>query len=407
MKILIVGLNYAPELTGIGKYTAEMAEWLAHRGHSVKVVTTPPYYPAWDVPAPYSKFRYRRDVLQSVIVIRCPLYVPKKKVTTFKRLAHLLSFGLSSIPPLLMQIAWRPDVVINPVPTLISSPVSLLVARATGATSVLHIQDFEIDAMLGLGMARSGALARIAAGFEKLLLRAFQRVTTISASMAEKAIEKGAEPADVSIFPNWSNLSDFSGATSDKPFRQRIGVPMGHKLVLYSGNIGEKQGLETVLDAADLLKDKPYQFLIIGEGAGKSTLERAAKKKSLRNLSFLPLQPAQFLPTLLASADCHLVIQKKGLGDAVLPSKLTNILAVGGNAVITAEAGTELATLCKQYPGIATLTTPEDCLLLAKSIEQALTKAVPNQIAREYAGANFDKEKVLLAFEDLLFPINS
>ncbi|SUG87839.1 glycosyltransferase [Salmonella enterica subsp. enterica] len=78
-----------------------------------------------------------------------------------------------------------------------------------------------------------------------------------------------------------------------------------------------------------------------------------ARERSLPNIKFLPLQPYDVLPALLKMGDCHLVVQKRGAADAVLPSKLTNILAVGGNAVITAEPHTELGQLCARYPGIA------------------------------------------------------
>ena len=101
--------------------------------------------------------------------------------------------------------------------------------------------------------------------------------------------------------------------------------------------MGEKQGLEAVVYAADLMRGKTdLQFIMVGEGVVKANIEKLASELNLQNISFFPLLAYSMLPKLLASADCHLVIQKKGAADAVLPSKLTNILAVGGNAVITA-----------------------------------------------------------------------
>ncbi len=74
MRILILTLNYLPELTGIGKYNGEMADWLAARGHKVRVVAAPPYYPQWRVSQGYSSWRYRRESLGGVDVWRCPLW---------------------------------------------------------------------------------------------------------------------------------------------------------------------------------------------------------------------------------------------------------------------------------------------------------------------------------------------
>ncbi|RYF30619.1 MAG: colanic acid biosynthesis glycosyltransferase WcaI, partial [Cytophagaceae bacterium] len=97
MKILLHGINFAPELTGIGKYTGEMAAWLAARGHDVHVVTAPPYYPAWAVGAGYTGNTWRLETWNNVAVWRCPLWVPPRPGGA-KRLLHLASFALSSLP---------------------------------------------------------------------------------------------------------------------------------------------------------------------------------------------------------------------------------------------------------------------------------------------------------------------
>lgn len=404
MKILIVGLNYAPEMTGIGKYTGEMAERLAGQGHSVRVITAPPYYPQWKIQSPYSRCRYKIEVLNGVRVYRCPIYVPSN-ITTVKRLVHLLSFALSTFPVLLGQLFWRPNIIVNPVPSLFSSPMCALVSRLCGAKSILHIQDYEIDAMFGLGMANNGLVGKFARVFENLVLRSFDRVSTISLSMMSKALEKGVSKEKLIFFPNWSDTSRFIEATPSERLRSELGVAAGNKMVLYSGNIGDKQGLEQVIDAADQLRDEPYDFVIVGDGAGKDKLKSLSVSKGLTNVHFAPLLPLEQLPVLLASADCHLVIQKRGVADAVLPSKLTNILAVGGNTVITAERNTELGILCDEYAGIAELVEPENVIALIAGIENALNRCVPNTVASEYAQLNIDSEKVLRNFESELIKL--
>ncbi|ECG2498422.1 glycosyltransferase, partial [Salmonella enterica subsp. enterica serovar Enteritidis] len=177
-----------------------------------------------------------------------------------------------------------------------------------------------------------------------------------------------------------------------------LGLPEGKKIVLYSGNIGEKQGLEKVIDAAERLRDRPLIFAIVGQGGGKARLENMARERGLANIKFLPLQPYDALPALLKMGDCHLVVQKRGAADAVLPSKLTNILAVGGNAVITAEPHTELGQLCARYPGIAVCVEPESTDALVNGISQALAMPKNNTTAREYAERTLNKENVLRQF---------
>lgn len=401
MKILVYGINYSPELTGIGKYTGEMVEWMTQQGHEVRVITAPPYYPEWQVGVNYSAWRYRREE-GAATVWRCPLYVPKQP-STIKRLLHLGSFAVSSFFPLMAQRSWKPDRIIGVVPTLFCTPGMRLLAKLSGSRTLLHIQDYEVDAMLGLGMAgkgKSGSVAKLASAFERSALHNVDNVSTISRSMMKKACEKGVPMEKVIFFPNWSEVSRFRDVSETLiiALRQRLSLPEDRKLILYSGNIGEKQGLESVIDAADQLRHQPWLFVIVGQGGGKARLEKMAAERGLDNVKFLPLQSYEDLPALLAMGDCHLVIQKRGAADAVLPSKLTNILAVGGNAVITAETETELGQLCQDNPGIAVCVTPESVPSLVEGIERALMMPKQNVIARAWAERTLDKEHVLEQF---------
>ncbi|MBW9402030.1 colanic acid biosynthesis fucosyltransferase WcaI [Leclercia sp. EC_58] len=401
MKILVYGINYSPELTGIGKYTGEMVEWMARQGHEVRVITAPPYYPEWQVDEDYSSWRYRREE-GAATVWRCPLYVPKQP-STLKRLIHLGSFALSSFFPLMAQRRWKPDRIIGVVPTLFCTPGMRLLGKLSGARTLLHIQDYEVDAMLGLGMAgkgKGGKVAKLASAFERSSLHNVDYVSTISRSMMNKAQEKGVAAEKVIFFPNWSEVARFRDVTvvEAAALREQLGLPEAKKIILYSGNIGEKQGLENVIDAAEKLRDQPWQFVIVGQGGGKARLQKLAQERGLQNITFLPLQPYEALPALLKMADCHLVVQKRGAADAVLPSKLTNILAVGGNAVITAEAHTELGQLCDTQPGIAVCVEPESVPALVAGIERALNMPKENAIARDYAERTLEKENVLNQF---------
>lgn len=151
MKILLYGINFAPELTGIGKYTGEMAAWLVSQGHEVRVVTAPPYYPAWAVSPGYSAWRYKTEQWQGVRVLRCPLWVPHQP-GGLKRLVHLASFALSSIPALLGQLRWRPQVVWVVEPALFCAPAAMALTRLCGAKAWLREQAIELEAAFSIGL---------------------------------------------------------------------------------------------------------------------------------------------------------------------------------------------------------------------------------------------------------------
>lgn len=398
MKILLYGINYSPELTGIGKYSGEQARWLAAQGHEVRVVTAPPYYPQWQVGEGYPRWRYRTESEAGVTVIRCPLYVPRQP-TALTRLLHLLSFSASSFFAVLGQLRWKPDLVMLVVPTLFCAPQALLLAKLSGARSVLHIQDYEVDAMFGLGIGGGSWLRRVAFGIERWLLRRFDRVSTISSGMLDKARDKGVHSKRLLFFPNWSETARFNKVAPSRALLERLGVPAGKRVLLYSGNIGEKQGLEVILDAAQAhAEHTELVFLIVGQGTGQARLRERVERDGLRNVLFAPLQPYEDLPALLASADAHLVIQKRGVADAVLPSKLTNILAVGGNAIITADPGTTLGRLCEAHPGIAVLIEPESVAALNAGIARVLAMPARNGVALNYAKEFLDKERILQRF---------
>lgn len=403
MKILIYGINFSPELTATGKYSGEMAEWMAREKQDVRAVTAPPYYPEWKVKSPYSSWKYKKEVISNVTVFRCPLYVPKK-VSTLKRLIHLTSFTLSSFPQLFRNFCWKPDLVICVAPTLFCVPFAKLFSKMTKAKLIIHIQDYEVDAMFGLNLANMGGLSKLARRFEKWCLSKADFVSTISNTMIDKAISKGVKRENTIFFPNWSELDKFKNILVNdvEEFRKGLNLPSNRKIILYSGNVGDKQGLEIIPDIASNPAFSDSVFLIVGEGAGKKRLEEKVLSSQLTNVLFRPLQPYNKLPLLLSMADCHLVIQKRGAADAVLPSKLTNILAVGGNAIITAEIHTELGQLTTNYPGIAVRVEPESDVSLTEGLIHALSLPKFNSIAESYANKMLDKEVILNEYLEVI-----
>jgi len=402
LKILLYGINYAPELVGIGKYTGEMGAWLTMQGHEVRVITAPPYYPAWRVWSKFSKWFYSRSLESSATIWRCPLYVPSRP-NSLLRILHLVSFALTSLPILIVQVVWKPNVVFLISPTLFCAPGALLLARLTGAISVLHIQDFEVDALFGLNQislkSRTSIFEKIAFSFESLVLRGFNVVSTISSGMMQRASDKGVTFTKLRFLPNWSDITRFQKIEIDQSLLNRLGVPVNKKVILYSGNMGEKQGLENLVLAAQKLQiEEDLVFLLVGEGVSRNRLIKMTIDLKLDNIFFAPLQSYEDLPALLSSVDVHLVIQKRGVADVLLPSKLTNILAVGGNVVITADPSTTLGRLAVDHLGIALIVEPESVNALVGGIEKALNMPRPNHIAQAYAKKFLDKEEILSQF---------
>lgn len=400
MRFLLYSLNYSPELTGIGKYNGEMCEYFQGAlGWDVSAIVAKPYYPEWKVHESYKGIGYYTDFSDSgVKVIRCPHYVPKK-VSTLKRILHLASFAITSFLPLLKQfIANKPEVIFVVQPTLAIAPAALVLSKLFGVRSVMHIQDYELDAMLGLGLGKSGFIANLAKKVERFILKQFDAVTTISNSMVKLASEKGVDSNKVGFFPNWADVSFVTPDADGSQLKGDMGFSEADFVCLYSGNIGEKQGLDVLLEVAQELQEhNAIKFLLVGNGAYKDALKGKAIEKGLRNVEFRGLLPWEQVPELLSMADLHLVIQKRGAADIVLPSKLTNILASGGHAIVTAEENTELGEISSRFPGIYSLVAPECAASLKAAIELAFSESKPgkNIIARNYAESFLDTSAVL------------
>lgn len=380
MKIVLVSMNFSPELTGIGKYSGEMADGLIARGHEVSVVCAPPYYPTWEVATGHSGAAYRVEQPKpGLTVYRCPIWIPKR-LGGLTRLLHLASFALSSMPVVLKLVGWQPRVVLVVAPGFFCAPVAWLAARLAGAKAWLHIQDFEIDAAFELGLLKQPWLRSMAKRAERVMLRRFDAVSTISSRMLRLLAAKGVPMQKTEMLPNWVDASALSSADGSVELRQSLGIDPAQIVCLFSGTINRKQGLGVLVEAARLLSADPRVVIVIcGNGEMRASLEDAAR--GLPNVRFIDLMPAARLSALLNMADIHLLPQLRGAADLVMPSKLGGMLASGRPVIASATPGTEIASI---VISCGLLTEPE----CADDFAQAIATLAVDAERRHRLGAN-------------------
>lgn len=361
-------MNYAPEFAGVGRYSGDIAEYLASTGSDVVVVTTPAHYPGWQVDLPFVNGRYTAERRKGVSIIRCPLIL-RKRMEGLWRLVAPLSFALTAAPVMLWQMMrHRFDVVVLVVPTLFGAPVVLLGAALTGARTVVHMQDLEVDAAFAVGhLAQWKWLKRIGALFERFVLRRFHQIATISDRMAERIAHKGIPQDKIAVVRNWVDLDHIRPHRDLSAYREQLGIRPTDFVVHYCGNVGRKQGLAVLLDAAVRLAGcDDVKFVIAGEGPAKSEL--VARYGHLRNVRFLPFQPHDRFSEFLGLADLHALPQEEGTADLVLPSKLGGMLASGKPIVVMTGPDTELGDFLRDT---AMLVPPGDSASLAEAIRGA------------------------------------
>ncbi len=401
-RILVIGINYAPETIGTGKYTSEMCAWLAARGHAVRVITAPPYYPAWKVWEGYPRVSFSREWIDGVEVIRCPLWVPERP-SGIKRILHLASFALTSMMAAVASLLWRPTRVMSIAPSLANAPGAWLVARLTGAFCHLHVQDFELDAAFDMGIVDAGPVKKLAAQCESWLLRRFDRVSTISPRMVERLAAKGVSDAKRLLFPNWADIDAIKPLPGPSQYRRELGIPDDAIVALYSGNMGLKQGLEILGEAATSLREcHELYFVFGGQGPGRDALE--AQCGALPNVRFLNLQPTERLNEWLGLADIHLLPQRADVADLVMPSKLTGMLASGRPVLATAAPGTGVAMAIK---GSGRVVAPGDVRAFVAELDKLTRDAELRQslgrAARHQAETSLARETILCSLEQTFF----
>ena len=402
-RILLLSGNYFPEPTGIGKYNGEMMDWLSTQNYHCGVVTSYPYYPHWKIQPPYTgksfwyTSEYKRFLTSpSINIYRCPQYIPAKP-TGAKRILSDLSYFMSAffqVTGLLFQKKY--DYVLVVAPPFQVGLLGLLYSKIKKAKFIYHIQDLQIDAAVDLGLIKSKPLVRMIFSVERYILKKADFVSSISDGMIRKIKEKFDRP--VILFPNWADTKSFSPIDDKTLIAKKFGYEPDDQVILYSGAIGEKQGLINMLESAKSLSGSPkLKFVICGSGPYKEALVESAKSMNIsNNVQFLPLQSIAKFNELLNLASVHLVLQKKSDNELFMPSKLTTILSVGGLVIVTATEKTNLFRLISEN-NMGFAIEPENELLLTQAIEKA-TKGdhgLTKKNALQYADNYLKKDKVL------------
>jgi colanic acid biosynthesis glycosyl transferase WcaI len=399
MRVIVWGINYAPEVTGIAPYNVMLCEFLRADGHDVEMVTTFPYYPMWRKRAEDRGALYRTNTMNDVRVHRCWHYVPAQ-VSSVKRILHEGTFVLTSLLRVLSLA--RADVYVVVSPPLLLGAAASLVAWLKGRPLVFHVQDLQPDAAVGLGMLRTGWFTRALYALERLAYRNAARVSGIGAGMLQAFRDKGVPESKIVYFPNGIDLPRTSDIPAPGAFRALHAFRADEFLAIYSGNLGVKQGLGVLLEAAEFLQGSSVRIVICGDGAARPSLEAQVRRRNLQNVTMLPLQETSVYASLLVDADVCLITQMAGSGSAFFPSKLLSALAFGKPIVSVADAGSALAVATAEG-GFGVNVSPHEAESLAHVLRDlAANPARLHQFStagRAFV-SQFEKTTVLRKFVD-------
>ncbi|MFF8944643.1 glycosyltransferase [Streptomyces sp. NPDC014864] len=361
----MVSTNYAPEHTGIGPYATQLAEHWAARGADTHVLAGMPHYPSWRLDPEYAGFWRTTERRGGVTVHRRRHTVPARQTAVRRALfeASLLAHQLAA-PPRMP----RPHAVVAQMPSLAGAVAAARIARRHGVPFVPVVQDLMGAAAAQSGISGGDRAAAVAARAERYALGRATLVGVIHDSFRPRVEAMGVDPSRIRLVPNWSHVARPSRPRAQT--RARLGWSGDRPVVLHSGNMGLKQGLEVLVDAARL--DPGVDFVLMGEGNQRAVLRERAG--DLPNLRFLPPAEEADFTDVLAAADVLAVTQRASVLDMSVPSKLTSYFAAGRPvlASVAAEGGTADEV---RRSGAGVLVPPEDPAALLQAVRDIAADA--------------------------------
>jgi colanic acid biosynthesis glycosyl transferase WcaI len=403
MKIVVLSRHYYPELTGIGPYTAELCEYLVQKGVDVTVITTFPYYPHWYIPKEYKGKWFVKEKRKGVNILRTYMLISQRK--GLRQIFHEFFFPVVSLF-VGLRFSKHCDIILSVSPPLTTGLTAYLLSLTKKTPFIFHIQDLLPDTAVNLGMLKQGKIVQALYRLEKFIYNKAKAITVISMGFAENLYNKKVPRHKVHYLPNWVDLDFIKPVERDNVFRAKNDLSNETFLVMYAGNISYKQGLETLLDAAFVLKEYTnIAFFIVGDGTLKPSLEEKANSMKLPNLRFLPLQPKEILPYMFSAADVLVITQKASIVDVVLPSKLLTYMASATPVVASVNSNSETARIISQAKS-GLIVEPENAEALMKAILHLCSSSVLREgygnNGRSYVSENFEKSEILEKFLELI-----
>jgi len=372
-QVVVVGLNYAPETTGIAPYTTGLARYLAANGHDVTVVTGYPHYPEWKR---HPDYRTARPVEtdHGVRLVRVSHPVPRDP-TGPARIWMEFVFAAGAAVQLLRH---RPDVVVVISPALLALVPAVLLRPLLGYRVGAVVQDLYGAALSETGLG-GGALTRATAWLESALLRRVRGVTVIHEVFRARLIAGGVRDDRIQVVPNWVHVTMPAGEDREAT-RRELGWATDEVIALHAGNMGAKQGLGGLIEVARLAEEQNsnVRVVLLGNGSQRTALERQAQ--GLSRLSFMDPLPDGRFERALAAADCLLLHEKPGVVEMSVPSKLTTYFAAGRPTVAATDPRSGAAALMAASGAGATVRAGDPAAILA---------AIQDVVADEATAAEF------------------
>ncbi len=403
MRILLIAIQFPPDVNSTGNLMAQLAgSWIA-RGHQVSVITSLPHYQDFRIEARFRGKLFQRDKLPGIDILRLWVYAPGKK-SMLNRLVNYLFFAVGAA---VSGILWRTssDVILCTNGSFFSGVAAWLIGAVKRIPFIYNVQDLYPEVPVAAGQLRHPWAIEILRRIESLMYRKAARVTVIAAAMRDNLLGKRVPAAHIELIPNFVNGDFICPQPRSNDFSRAHGLE-NKFVVMHAGNLGYVYDVESLLEAAKLLENElEMAFVIVGDGVAKPGLEQRARSLGLSNVIFLPFQPHDQLPWLRASADVQVSLYKLGAARHSMPSKIYEIMASGRPLLASAEPDSAVRRLVDES-ACGLCVEPENPRQLAGAILTLYQDAALRQHlganGRRHAVETYSQDRVALMYEQLM-----
>ncbi|AET70704.1 glycosyltransferase [Desulfosporosinus orientis DSM 765] len=394
MRILMLTQYFPPESGAAQVRLKEVAKGLQRNGHQVTVVTAFPNHPSGVIPPDYRGYWRLQDEVDGIPVWRTWIY-PVQRGRFWKRLLNYFSFVFSSFWGL--SKAGKQDILFFESPPLFLGITALIYGWLTRTRIIMNISDLWPESAVALGLVNSQWMIKAAEALEKLLYRKSWKISTQTEGIRDSLLQRGVPKDKVTFLPNGVNLDLFEPRERDEKLAQRLGFQKDDFVLIYAGTMGYAQGLESVIETAELMKDQQdIRFLFVGDGTEKPMLEALVKEKGLKNVTFVDFQPVQEMPRYFSLSSASIVpLKKNKLFEGARPSKMFPAL---GSAVPVIYSGEGEAAELVLTSGGGIVVAPEDSLELARGIRELkdfVDRREMGRKGREFVQAHYTWSQII------------
>lgn len=386
MRILILTQYFPPESGAAQVRLKEVAKGLQQAGHAVTVVTAFPNHPTGVIPPEYRGRWLMHDEVDGLPVWRTWIY-PVERGRFWKRLSNYFSFVFSSFWGL--SKAGQQDIILFESPPLFLGITALTYSRWHNCKMIMNISDLWPESAVALGLVNNKWMISAAKRLENLLYRKAWKISTQTEGIRNSLLERGLPAEKVTFLPNGVNLDMFSPRERDWQLAESLKLGTDDFVLIYTGTMGYAQGLESVISAAEILKEhRDIRFLFVGDGTEKPKLQEMAQARGLTHVSFVDFQPVQQMPRYFSLAGASIVpLKKSKLFEGARPSKM--FPALGSEVPVIYCGEGEAAELVLQSGG-GVVVEPENPAQLAEAVLQLKKNPARQEMGR--AGRIFVSE---------------